>query len=948
MTLFSFERFELPSASETLPAPLFERLARILQHAAVGIVAPEATGKTTLLAQFGHALRAASEEPLAVAWLSVAHDDVDRRQFNRSLARAFAHVGIGVKHYDQMATLADTTPELAVAALADDLTAHPDEVVLLIDDADRLGESSARLLWMLCGAAKDQLQVAVSCTPEAPVLTAPRPPATPLSLVAPDAWAAPLDVAHPHLEAALARLAPNLTEILTDAALLYRWDDAVFSALRLNAPPHWQAAVEEALPVLRQGTSLVPGRLLRQLLRTRLAAQPERLRHMQRQVGHWHATRGRTLEAVRALTQADAADDALPLVQEMLPMWYRAGDWRMVVLSLQPFALTQLPSPVLADLATAQQELGDLAAVDLIEAQLKVRGHAPAGMAFVRALRAFREGDLPRTLEISEAGLQDARTSRDRVQLQRVLAAVLIQQGRIAEAGEAIQGALALADALSDVPMLINVLSLHGFQLEAQGEYQAALAVHERTFTLVERHRHDNNRLLLVAQRLASLRREAGDLDGALNILEVALQRLQRTHPEAVPVLLSARSAVHLTAGQLGQALADADRAVSLAELWWGKAIMFDALFRQLEIQLAAGDLDAASHTLARTQSVPERFPANMRNEYLAFEAALLALRGHLQEAAALVQRHGLHQLSDWLDYGMMSRAVVLLAAYERGEPLSGALDVLRRSMTARAPYALTRPLRLFPQLTPILEAHGEPQVAALGRLAFKVARRPVLRVTTLDTPRLMLDGIQLRTRTGTAELLAYLALAPGQEELGTRLASSVIPPGGRTPQRKRLQVNRKELDESVAVARPGLPALRVIDVESGKEGRMSLSSDVTVECDALELFAGTAEDVMRLYRMPFLQDLQTDWAEEMRARFTAHAAALLRAAAHGNRSMRGLQYLLRLIEIEPTPLEEDFEAALRLAEQLDRPDVIRSLRRAQVDVEQGETPVLSALVKSA
>ena len=123
------------------------------------------------------------------------------------------------------------------------------------------------------------------------------------------------------------------------------------------------------------------------------------------------------------------------------------------------------------------------------------------------------------------------------------------------------------------------------------------------------------------------------------------------------------------------------------------------------------------------------------------------------------------------------------------------------------------------------------------------------------------------------------------------------------------------------------------------------VSGEVAVECDALELYAASADDVMRLYRAPFLQDLETDWAAVVRARLASHAAEVLRAGARDVGGLRALQYLLRLLEIEPMPLDEDFAKALALAAQLDRPDLVRTVQRAQLDIREGERPVLSALV---
>ncbi|MFC3606007.1 AAA family ATPase [Deinococcus soli (ex Cha et al. 2016)] len=947
-TYSSTERFHKPQGL-TGPAAevdVLRRLRRTLSSATVAIQSTSGTGKTILLSRLGEYLHS-TEPSTMVGWMTVAPDDLDSRQFVRSTARALAFIGVGLRNYDEVATKAEAAPELAMIALADDVVAHPEDVALLIDDAEHLSDASAKLLWQFVAAAQDTLRVAVACTPDCAVTTIDRPERIGLAQFSAQdvmfGWRLPDEE---EVRRALNALPSPLRCALTLAAPLPSWSDSGLRDLEINPGEQWLDVIQAAqLPILLQGSEVVPTALLRHQLLADLEADPQQYRRQQVLAGRRLAMQGRILEAVQALCAGHQYDEALPLVQEMLPVWYRRGDWRMITQALKPFPLSALPGTVLADLATARQDLGDAEALDAIEQHLAGR-EQPPGMSFVRALRAFREGQVPSAIAHCRDGLTRARTARDRIQLKRVLATGLIQQGDIQEASVHLQDALSLAETLGDVPMLINVLGLQGFHLEASGAHHAARDVHERAFGLIEQHRHDNNRLLIVAQRLSNLRRESGDLDGCYSILEVAMQRLQRTHPDALPILLAARGAAHLMTGQFNAALTDTQRAVSLAALWNGKSTMIDALFRLAEIQLVMGAIADAEATLARAYTAHDPFPANMVREYHAFQAALLARSGDLTGARDVLEQHNLTALSDWLDYGMMARAVAVLTA----EPdcLPDAITALERAATARPAYALTRPLQMFPDLAAQLRGRMAADVDQLIRILPGTARRPTLRVTTLDSSRLTLDGAPLRPRSGTAELAAYLALAPGQAASSAQLAECVVQEGGRTPRPKRLRVNRKELEAAVAHARPGLPLLRVIDSEQGRDSRWRLACDVHIECDAVELLnTHDPETIMRLYRKPFLMELTTDWAEELRYELAAHATRHLRAAALGAGGQRALRYLLRVLEIRPfEPFDERFELdikdALTLARSLDRPDIERLLRDAQDALAHGTQPVFA------
>jgi LuxR family transcriptional regulator, maltose regulon positive regulatory protein len=117
--------------SDLLPRfHLIRRLEEATTHELVLVSTPAGFGKTTLLASWGKS----TEKRLA--WLSLDRDDNDPMRFWRYAIAAVETVrrGIGQPALSLLNASAQPTPKAVVTALVNELAAHPDEFVLVLDD----------------------------------------------------------------------------------------------------------------------------------------------------------------------------------------------------------------------------------------------------------------------------------------------------------------------------------------------------------------------------------------------------------------------------------------------------------------------------------------------------------------------------------------------------------------------------------------------------------------------------------------------------------------------------------------------------------------------------------------------------------------------------------------------------------------------------------------------
>jgi LuxR family maltose regulon positive regulatory protein len=121
--------------SELLPrSRLSSRLEAATTRELVLISTPAGFGKTTFLAGWARS----TERP--VAWLSLDGDDNDPARFWRYMVAAVSSVrrGIGEPALSLLNASAQPTPKAVITVLVNELTAHPDEFVFILDDYHRI------------------------------------------------------------------------------------------------------------------------------------------------------------------------------------------------------------------------------------------------------------------------------------------------------------------------------------------------------------------------------------------------------------------------------------------------------------------------------------------------------------------------------------------------------------------------------------------------------------------------------------------------------------------------------------------------------------------------------------------------------------------------------------------------------------------------------------------
>ena len=121
--------------SELLSRPqLIRRLEEWMTHELILISTPAGFGKTALLATWARS----TERP--VAWLSLDEDDNDPARFWRYVVAAVATVrkGIGKPTLSLLNASAQPTMKAVITVLVNELAAHPDDFVLVLDDYHRI------------------------------------------------------------------------------------------------------------------------------------------------------------------------------------------------------------------------------------------------------------------------------------------------------------------------------------------------------------------------------------------------------------------------------------------------------------------------------------------------------------------------------------------------------------------------------------------------------------------------------------------------------------------------------------------------------------------------------------------------------------------------------------------------------------------------------------------
>ncbi|MDT5027293.1 MAG: hypothetical protein QOE61_3719, partial [Micromonosporaceae bacterium] len=150
MTANSKVTTDLVESRRRSPAHLGAPLRRVRLHARLAaaraagpvtvVVAPAGAGKTTLLADWASLLREEEQPPVRVAWLTADRDEGDPHLFWLAMIESLRNAGVAVSDRPGRAirALAPARCVAAVGMLVDEIAAHADPLVCILDRHDQL------------------------------------------------------------------------------------------------------------------------------------------------------------------------------------------------------------------------------------------------------------------------------------------------------------------------------------------------------------------------------------------------------------------------------------------------------------------------------------------------------------------------------------------------------------------------------------------------------------------------------------------------------------------------------------------------------------------------------------------------------------------------------------------------------------------------------------------
>ncbi|MBZ9752963.1 AAA family ATPase [Deinococcus sp. HMF7604] len=961
-----------------IPSPVRGEIPRTDRVASAAqillLTAPSGYGKTVLSAQLA---RQAEQVPL---WVRVTRDAADPRTLGDLVARALQGAGYAAPEW-AAARQADLGPDSFSDALLADLSAVPDDLFLVLDNAEHLSASSAALLATVLEQLPSWHRAVISITPgshlnltrliaagqtqelgadslrftldetqtflgnlEAHDL----PPAQQLQEQT-DGWAAALALVTARggrgdttemMDHLLGRMAPALRDLVLRAAVEPLWDSQTPQWLGLAPAPDWLREVSRAgLPIHHEDAAVRPHSLVVEALDRILARDSALYAAVHQHAAQQAEAVGDPYRALGHALQAQNFPLALSLVDtHLLPSWQRHSSWELAAQTLELFPQGRLTPVLLAFLGLAYGEIGRGAeAQQLFSGQLS-RGQETAitylGLTFV----AFRANDLAGVASMAEQGLRLAQTPYEKAQLHRALAVSYLTTSRPAEAQAAAQRAQVIAEQAGDPSLLISAKTVEFWALTLSADTM------EEAITLGTGLLHDAltmgfiNKGLIVIDALIDAMIDVGRLDEVQPLaaqLQAHVPSYSYMHGKAAIKMAD----LAMLNGHPAEAAEHYQQAVTQLKargdrLWeWTAGRLYLAAIAAGTAQQVDGLLDEAV--------TAERAAGSLRPWLGLVLAARHLVRGEAEAALALLDtfradRDKSTAVMSWqfilYDY------LVAQARWALGRPIT---DDLRRVVQGRHPAGTATVLRLCPpQLwdaaRDALRLNVAPEVfGALVRARPAATAQVRLRLQTLGAWETRLNGTRVKIPNLSLELLAYLLLhGPSTiDHLGHMLAPRSRDGRGR--------IHRAKAD----VQRTTGLALLETDAKT-QGGLYRVSPGAEIQLDALEvLHAKDAGVALALMRGPFLPGAAAEgWAGEMRERLTRRAASLYEAYAATLATTApddALVWYRRAVRLTPWDAAL-WEALLALSEELGLWTDAAEARTALQELAAGDLPTVT------
>ncbi|GGB69041.1 hypothetical protein GCM10008019_26570 [Deinococcus soli (ex Cha et al. 2016)] len=931
------------------------------------LTAPSGYGKTVLSAQL------ARHTPDVPIWIRVTRDAADPDALGDLMGQALRAAGYGTPELTA-ALHAERGLDALSRALLADLAAVPDDLILILDNAEHLSASSAGVLTAVLEQLPPWHRALVNATPDshlslvrlvasgqaheldaealrfnlqetqaflANLGARERADAQALHQQT-DGWPAALALATLRgrsedsaaiVEHVLRRMTPDLQALVLRAAVEPLWDAQTPALVDLPPRPDWLREVTRAgLPVTQEGAATRPHALVADAL-DRILARDHTLYAAQHHAAARRAAN--TSNWYRALHHALTAQDypyARHLVTTyLLRTWTRHSNWALLIQTLERFPREHLSPDLLAFLGLAYGETGQSAlAREIFTTQTNAGQETPItflGLMF----SAARAQDLPTMKTMAERGLKRAWTPYERTQLLRGLATYHLYLSQLAQARAFAQQAVTVAQSAGDHSLVISARTVEFWCLKAE------TATISEGVTLGTALLHDAlalgfvNKGLILAEDLICAMIDTGRLDETGPIVALAQPHTPKyafVHHRFLKVLGDlallrgdATGAVEAYECALRENYTLEDRTwvptvacLYLAAIVAGRA---DSVDTQLDEVLATEPNSSMHrHWLANAQIARHL----IRHESAAALALADEYRSRRPEGAPSMNWDYVIQ-----DYLRIEAKRAL--KHDVAEDLRALLD-------DRIPLGTGTILRFVPPQLCGAAAEGirlgihRDAFAYMTQRATPDQAAAQVRVQTLGGWAVTVNGVPVKLPHLPVELLVYLSLyGPTTiEQLGEILAP--------TSRAARSRVHRAKADLH------RLTGHALIDAGAVAQGGLyRIASAVDVQVDVLELFSATrAEDAYALLRGPFLPDAAEDsWVGDVRERVTRRVAHLYEvraaevSAAEPGRALMWYWHAARL-----TPWNV---ALWREIEQLGTPEDVVEARIALRDLASGETP---------
>lgn len=951
-------RYSIPKALpfEVKRTYLFEKLQDAGNMRLIEIIGKAGFGKTTFLAQFARQLNT------PVAWLSLSPEDAESMELSRHISQAIQHAVpyISLDSYQTAAYLSAPAERLA-ASLAADLNLASDNLTLILENLEELGEDSSRFLESLINDLGEGHQVILSHRGDVGVnfvrlelagvavryrselmlfnideaeeialntgstLDAEQlmgfsggwPAALVMAARSPNVTVA-LDGL---IDSTLQQLPKEVRDKLPECAILDEWTEVEADALGLAVPEGWvKTVLLSGIPVTVQGPGvLVPHKTVLSVLEQRLAARPKRYRELSRLAGNRAKQKGAYRRAIQHYRRAEAFEEALNLIMDILPRWRWRSEWHTIQEAFEGIPLHLLNPEAKSILAVAliesntEKELGESMLREVLT------NKRPPGIAFFGlALIFYRQNNFSRAVEFCDQGLAVVEDEAAIVELLRMKSVSMLSSGADFDEARAIaETCLNKAERLGNPALLINATSVRTFFARISKSYdeavligkQAANAAFEAGLT---------NKALATVNELASSLCILGRHEEMMPFVSRLARTAETSYPLALPWVAELQANYYWRQRQNDTA----SKFYEVAVNGFREHNIHDQHIETLHA-FACHLADIGDHDQAEKRHQDYLAHAHIYNhsrvmEYQAeFQARLFFSQGSADKALAAIK--SLSPSDPGQSPGVFRKESSILrlslvhawAHYQLGSLERQHILAIRDFLNhhPHASWLLDQYAPDFEELFREAVSRGwcreelEPALLSLEQEP-QPESKPTLELRVLGQNKAFLLGRPLAIQGKTFELLSYLALH-GEVRRDT-LADALWPDKDLRRAAGNLKVHLRHIRAAFQQAYGEGGDLLLV---TNRDSKTNLLVDLTIKVDAARLVDAASSPVLLeqrravdLYHGNFLPGAMTDWANDWRSKCQEAAATLCVRLAEQEASKHesAKSYYRRAIEIDP------------------------------------------------